>query len=41
MQIFNLGKKTNPLFEQIIPIALTVAVFAVLAAALFFSIKLP
>jgi hypothetical protein len=39
MQIFSYGKKTNPLFEQVIPIALTFAAFSALALALFFVIK--
>jgi hypothetical protein len=40
MKIFNFVKKSNPLFEQVIPIALAVAVFFALAAVLFFVINL-
>ena len=40
MRFFNFAKKTSPLFEQIIPIALTAVVFSALALALFFVIRL-
>jgi hypothetical protein len=40
MKIFSFGKKANPLFEQVLPIALTAAIFSVLAVALFFVIRL-
>jgi len=40
MRIFNFTKKSSPLFEQIIPIALTAAAFGALAIALFFVIKI-
>jgi hypothetical protein len=40
MKIFSFGKKSSPLFEQVIPIMLTVIVFCALSLALFFVIKL-
>ena len=40
MQIFSFGKKTSPWLEQIIPIALTAAVFGALTIVLFFAIRL-
>lgn len=40
MSIFSFNKKSNPLFEQVIPIVLATVVFGTLAMALFFVIRL-
>ena len=40
MKIFSFTKKTSPLFEQVIPILMTLVVFAILATALFFAINI-